>query len=55
MPYPFFENINFDFEIRTLQFTTTNIPQQGTGITLNIKEIFVYKFLIRMEIGLDLM
>jgi hypothetical protein len=51
----FFKNIKFYLEICNLQFATTNIPQQITDITLNIKDIFVSKFLIRMEFVLYFM
>ena len=34
----------------SLQFATTNIPQQGTDITLNINDILISKSLIRMEL-----
>jgi hypothetical protein len=50
-----FENINFCLEIWRLQFATKNIAQHSTDITIKIKDIFVYKSLIRMEIILGLM
>jgi hypothetical protein len=51
----FFENINLYLDFRGLQYAIIYFPQQGSDITLKIKDIFVFKLLIRIEFVLDFM